>query len=425
MLIHFSVSNAFSFKERVDLNLTATSISEFESSNLADVGPYRVLLAAVIFGANASGKSNLIKAMGLMRHLVLNSSKLNSTDKLPYEPFLLSETTSGKPSLYEIGVRIDGTQYRYGFTADQNEVHTEWLYFSKIRAEKPLFLRDKDGIEVFRNFPEGKGLEERTRPNELFLAKCDTNNGSVSGRLMLWINNLNIISALPHQVNVQETVDMLPDEESRKRLFSFFKKLDLGFNAVQIREGKLESVEFPASIPQAVREFFIEDLRTKKMVNVATAHNRYAEDGSVIGQIYLDLGRQESTGTIKMFSLAARLLRVLAYGGVIVIDELDASVHPVLTLELCKLFHSSETNPKNAQLIMTTHDTNLLSKGKFRRDQIYFMEKNRVEASQLYSLVQFKEEGRSVRADRSYEKDYLNGRYGGVPIIASEELADA
>ena len=198
MLIEFSVGNFLSIKDRQTLRLDASSISEHREQ-LIDAGRYELLRSAVIYGANASGKSNVLKAMGTMRRIVESSAGRSSTAPIEVEPFRLSTETDSKPSYFEVLFLLDGIRYRYGFEADRKVIKAEWLFVARKEQEKPLFLRDEAGIELSKEFKEGRGLEEKTRNNALFLAVCDQFNGELSKQIIGWFNRFISISGLSHE----------------------------------------------------------------------------------------------------------------------------------------------------------------------------------------------------------------------------------
>ncbi|MDB5090332.1 MAG: hypothetical protein JWR09_4326 [Mucilaginibacter sp.] len=392
MLIEFTVGNHLSFKDKKTLSLEASSIKEFEE-NTFKAGSYNLLKSTVIYGANSSGKSNLIRSLTTMQKIVLDSAKMSSTDKIGGEAFLLSTETENLPSYFEVLILIDNIRYRYGFEADENMIYSEWLFKCKSKSESILFIRDQDKIEVSKNFPEGKGIEERTRENALFLSSVDQWNGDVSKKIMYWFNSkLFILSGLAHASRRLLTIKLNIDSTTQKYISNFITQFNLGFKSFKVDNKDEDSV--------------------------LTFHNKYDKYGNIIGNHWFDITTQESSGTNKIFDLAGYIFSGLIFGNIIIIDELDAKLHPLLTMAIVKLFNSPDSNPKNAQLIFATHDTNLLSYGAFRRDQIYFTEKNQYEETDLYSLVEYKDEsGIKPRNDRSFEKDYINGRYGAIPFI--------
>jgi AAA15 family ATPase/GTPase len=420
MLLEFSVANYLSFKTKTTLSLFATPIKEHVDANIFSAERYDLLKGAVIYGANASGKSNFIKAMSTMRRLVLQSFEQSSTDELDIIPFLLSTETEDQPSFFEAVFLVDNIRYRYGFEVNNNNVNAEWLFEAQKQAEKPLFIRQQEGIEVMtKSFPEGRDLEERTRENALFLAVVDQFNGKIAKKIMKWFNNFITISGLSHEGYKGVTFGMLENKETQKTLLDFYKKLDLGFDDLAISKKPFDPKELPGDMPEGLLKQLVTDLEGAFKIDIKTIHKKYDSKDKIVGKIEFDMRSQESSGTNKLFNISGPVFDVLNDGGALVVDELDASLHPLLTLAITKLFNSKEFNCNNAQLIFATHDTNLLYYGNYRRDQIYFVEKNKYGASEMYSLVEYKEEGKTIRKDRSFEKDYIEGRYGAIPFIGN------
>lgn len=390
MLLEFSVSNYLSFKQKATLSMLATSIKEHVDTNIFSTERYDLLKGAVIYGANASGKSNMVRAMSTMRRLVLQSFEQSSADDLDIIPFLLNTDTEHKPSFFETVFLIDNIRYRYGFEVDNNNIRAEWLFEALKNTEKPLFLREEEGIEVMKGFPEGKDLEERTRNNALFLAVTDQFNGKISQKIMKWFNNFISISGLSHEGYKAVTFGMLENKQTRNTLLDFYKKLDLGFEEINISKKQFDPKELPGEIPDRLIKQLITDLEGAYKIDIKTIHKKYNDKNNVVGNVEFDMRSQESSGTNKLFNISGPIFDVLNDGGLLVVDELDASLHPLLTLAVTKLFNSSEFNRNNAQLIFATHDTNLLYYGNYRRDQIYFVEKDQYGASDIYSLVEIK-----------------------------------
>ena len=393
MIINFTVGNYRSFKDKKVLSMEATAIKELNESVIEKEG-YRLLPSAVIYGANSSGKSNFLKAIGKFGEIVNYSSKMSSTDKLNITPFLLNQKSTQEPSFFEIEILIDNQTYTYGFTADNLKVYEEWLYIKegKAKKEKCLFVRTEEGIGIADEYNEGKGLEEKVRDNGLFLSTIDSFNGEID---CIWV-----ISGIDHESWSVFTNDMCnnknPELSFQQEIQDFLKSMNVGFNRFELPE----------------------DEKLAKEVKAYTIHNLYNEQEEVIGETRFSMKEHESSGTNKLFDLAALVIGQLALGGLLVIDELDSKLHPLLTQHIIKLFNNPKTNPKGAQLIFATHDTNLLNVKTFRRDQIWFTEKDHSEATDLYSLAEFREpEGNKIRKDRSFEKDYINGRYGAIPYI--------
>lgn len=421
MLLEFSVGNFLSFRDKKTLNLAATAIKEHVDTNIIRKEKHSILKGAVIYGSNSSGKTNLIRAMSTMRRLVLQSFEQSSTAELDVTPFLLQTEMEEKPSFFEVLFLLNDTRYRYGFEADNTSIKAEWLYEARKQTEKPLFIREEDGIEVMKTFAEGKDLEEKTRNNALFLAVVDQFNGKTAKSIMNWFNNFVTISGLGHERYTAITFKMLDDDNTKPLLQDFFNTVDLGFDSVKLNTKEFDVNHLPKDMPESIMKELSTKLQGKTMVDAITLHKKYNSKHKEVGTVEFDMDSQESAGTNKVFNISGPVFDVLTDGGVLIVDELDASLHPLLTLAITQLFHSVDKNPSNAQLIFATHDTNLLTYGNFRRDQIYFVEKDRYGGSDLYSLVEYKEAGASttVRKDRSFEKDYIQGRYGAIPFIGN------
>lgn len=418
MLLEFSVGNYLSFRQKKTLSLVASSISDHKETNIVISDRHTLLKGAVIYGANASGKSNFIRAMSTMKRLVMLSFNQSSTKPLNITPFLLNTETEKKPSHFEILFEILGVRYRYGFEVTDKEVVAEWLYESKKNAEKLLFIREGDGIEVSTTYKEGQNLEEKTRNNALFLSVVDQFNGVIAKRIMKWFSNFIAISGLSHEAYEMVTFAMLSKTSTASQLSTFYQKLDLGFPSLKVDKIKFDPKDIPEDTPEALVKHMIKDLEGAYRFNIKTLHPKFDKKNKAVGEVEFDMRSQESAGTNKVFNISGPIFDVLQDGGVLVIDELDSSLHPLMTLAITRLFNSEKENTKKAQLIFTTHDTNLFSYGKYRRDQIYFIEKDKYGASDLYSLVEYREEdGSKVRKDRSFESDYIQGRYGAIPYI--------
>ncbi|MEG3972343.1 ATP-binding protein [Microcoleus sp. T2B6] len=404
MLIGFSVGNYKSFKETVTLSLVASSITEedkeLDENNVFPINDKLSLLkSAAIYGANASGKSNIVAAINFMKWFVLNSSKETQvSDAIDIEAFRLSTETEKEPSFFEIVFLLEDKTFRYGFEVNAREVVSEWLFQADDSEEKMIFERDFDNY-ILDDFPEGQGISDKTRINALFLSVVAQFNGKISGKILLWFSKtLQLISGLQDTQYREETLESFENDRHRHDIIEFIKKLDLGIADIQIKK----------YISQKTAMFGIYE------VGVKTVHRKYDADGKQAAIELFDIETHESEGTNKLFALAGILLDTLRTGKILLIDELDARLHPLITRELICLFNSNETNPHNAQLIFTTHDTNLLSSKSFRKDQIWFTEKDNKGATDLYSLVEYK-----VGKDASFERDYIIGKYGAIPFIGN------
>jgi len=417
MLIQFTIGNFRSFLPPKTISLEATSVSEFKE-NLFATEKGKLNKCAAIYGANASGKSNLIQAMSAMRNLIFESFEQSSASLLNFDPFLLKNSNLKEPTFFEVVFLIEGSRYRYGFEYDEKLIRAEWLFFTEKRKEKPLFVRENDGIQVFKNFKEGNLLEEKTRTNALFLTVADQFNGQISKKIMSWFNNFNIIDGISHTNYRSVTFKMLEDKVTRQSLTEYYQQLDLGFDSIEIKKELFDAEKTMQGLPEDLVKQLVTDLEGETIVNLTTTHKMFNDEHEFINAVQeFNVRSQESAGTNKIIDLSGPIFDTLKDGGILVVDELDAKLHPLLTVSIIRLFQSESTNPNNAQLIFATHNTNILSLGRLRRDQIYFTEKDKLGVSDLYSLVEYNMKGKRVRKDNSFEKDYIRGRYGAIPFI--------
>jgi AAA15 family ATPase/GTPase len=419
MLIQFSVGNFRSFKERVTLSMVAANTNArdpmINKNNTIPVNDKLTLLTSTaIYGANASGKSNLIRAFTFMRQFVLSSARdTQAGDRIFVEPFRLSTETENEPSFFEIVFLVDGLQYRYGFEVNFNQVISEWLFSVPSTKEARLFIRQDEKIKPsYKFFKEGKELEQMTRSNALFLSVVAQFNGEISRSILNWFQRAGVVSGLADTSYRAYTIMQVMDGEYKSEIIQLIKGLDLNINDI---EGfKLDKDKFQLSpiIPDDLRSVLSKSIEGKDLISVRTKHPKLDDQGNSVGSVDFDMDQNESHGTQKAFYIAGPIIDVLRQGKVLFIDEMEARLHPLVTRELIHLFNSLDTNPKRAQLIFTTHDTNLLSNKRFRRDQIWFVEKDRKGGSHLYSLAEIK-----VRNDASFEDDYIEGRYGAIPYL--------
>jgi len=420
MIAEFTVQNHLSFRDPVTLSFLASGkISEYRDDNVISQSRLPLLKTAVIYGANASGKSNLLASMSWMRRFVINSSKEGQAgEPIVIRPFKLDVDCLESPSRFEIVFFIDGIRYRYGFEVTSTQVVREWLLKAEKVAEKELFVRMGDAIETGTGFGEGKGLEEKTRPNALFLSVVANLNGKIAGSIINWFRNVRFIHGLQDRSYGNVSVNMIQDTAERVRMLDMIRRADLGIENFEVKEEEQDRSDILKLFSEEGRRM-LNDLPSRN-VALSTVHTRY-KDGQPFDTVSMDLDDEESEGTRKFFKLIGPVLECLATGGVIVADELEAKLHPMLTRMIVRLFHSAATNPKNAQLLFATHDTNLLQHVRFRRDQIWFTEKTRQQATDLYSLAEIKLPTGAVRKDASYAKDYFRGRYGAIPYLGEFE----
>lgn len=426
MLIEFSVGNYRSFKDQVTFSMVAANLvskdKKLDENNIFTIDDELTLLkSAAIYGANASGKSNLAKALGFMRWFMINSSKeTQSTEKIGVERFKLSTESGAKPTFFEIVFLMDQKKYRYGFEATRDEVVSEWLFYVPRLRETKLFERKFDRFSVSKTY-KADGLQQKTRRNALFLSVSAQFNVEIAESILAWLTDkVKIVSGLDDRGYRGYTVSCLMGNENKDEILQLLKKLDLGFSDVKVEESEITAELLPSDLPDEIKSLILKD-GGGKVTSVQTMHRRFDEKGNSISTELFDLDDQESEGTQKVFALAGPLVDTLKEGKILIIDEFDARIHPLISRAIVELFNSNETNPNNAQLIFMTHDTNLLSNRFFRRDQIWFTEKNRYGATDLYSLAEYK-----VRNDAAFESDYIKGKYGAIPYIGNlNNLIDA
>ena len=420
MLVQFTVGNFLSFNGQRTISLKAKGIAELKE-NVSSFAPEKLLRSMVIYGANSSGKSNLIKALERMRDVVMNSVRLNDADELDYTPFLLSTETEGKPTFFEIIFWKDGSRYRYGFQYSLTQIETEWLFAGKSdKNEQVLFIRTQEGIGVDKKFKEGAGMESKTNDNRLFVSLVAQLGGNISKKILDFFSNYNAVSGIVHKAYTGFTLRMLHKQSAGfKESMELFERLQLGFQKIEVHELDINNTEINAN-NEALKQKLIKELTNKTALVLGTVHTSFNKKGQKVGSVNFDARNMESDGTNKIIDLSGPIFDTLLNGKLLVIDELDAKLHPLITMSIVELFNSSQSNPNNAQLIFATHDTNLLSVDLFRRDQIWFTEKDELEQTDLYALNDINlPDGSKVRNDSNLEKNYIRGRYGAIPFITN------
>jgi len=413
-LLQFTVGNYRSFNSERTFTFVPTAIKDEPKESIASTWKYRFSTVSAVYGANSSGKSNLTDAIAMMSYIVRHSVKLNDNEELAYDPFMLSsDNESGKPSHFEIVyLNNEGKRIRYGFENNSVRIVKEWLFIKAGSEEHVLFVREDDGIAIDEErFIEGVDREEMTNDNRLFLSLVAQVGGPISKEILSFFQlDCNVISGLDnrgysgftkHQFKIHDAIC--------DSAMEFFHKLQLGFKTIDIEEKEIDLSEIPVEYRPQKRPTRLE---------VFSSHNVYDAEGVVTGNHRFKFGDHESNGTQKIFELAGPIFDTLKCGGILVIDELDAKMHPLISQQIVRLFTSVETNPLHAQLLFTTHDTNLLSSKLLRRDQIWFTEKDRLESSDLYRLsdIVFPDKTKP-RRDGNLERNYIKGRYGAIPFI--------
>ena len=420
----FSFGNFKSFKDIQTLNLSAAKIKSkkevidrnnvIEGNNNEGVS---FLKSKAIYGANASGKSNIIKAFSSFIRIVRTSVKdekaLNYTAS-----YRLSTETENEPTFFQIIFWHKNTKYRYGFEADNENITAEWLYGKPKDRELPFFIRDNqeiieldktnysEGNKLLSLLEDGSGENEIFRNNSLFLSTLATFGfGKLSKQLIDSFASIFVIIGLDHQGMYKYAGESLDDDNKKKYILDFLKYGDIGIedvNAIEISSDNLSE-----DVDDEIRKDFANE-KKKLLISTRKKFDKNLVSNETEPFFFYD---HESDGTRKLFELSPFIYDALKDKRPIIIDEFDARFHPLLTRRILELFNSNENT--GSQLIFATHDTNLLSSDLLRRDQIEFVEKDKYGASHLYSLVQFK----GVRNTASFEKDYIQGKYGAIPFL--------
>ena len=425
MLWQFTVKNYKTFKDQATLSLIASNYDkktrEAENVYVDELFDKRLLKSAVVYGANASGKSNLLSAIDFMRNFVLRSSRGQQGESIDVDPFRLNVISEIQPSEFEIIFSSDHVLYRYGFEASQEEIVSEWLYFRPKTKEVELFYRDGGQIDFHETlFAKGKLVASQglVRNNALLLSVAAQFNEEKAIAVMNWFRNIRTISGIRDNLLQRITINRTKIQADKQKVIALMKDADLGIQDIEIEFMTEDNI--PAHYPESIRNRLIKDIKEgniERVNDILFSHRKYGRDNEFLKNVPFSLGKEESSGTQKYFNLLGPIMDVLENGQVLVVDELDAQLHPNLVCRIISLFHSADFNHKNAQLIFNSHDTNLLDSGLFRRDQIWFTDKDKYGATKLYSLADFSSD--DVRKKEAFEKNYMKGKYGAVPYLGS------
>jgi AAA15 family ATPase/GTPase len=426
MLIQFNISNYKAIKGKMSLSMVA---SNYDKSRVVDnTFPmskfgFRVLKSAVVYGANASGKSKLFEAIGFFRHFISNSSKESQANEaIDTVPFKFNTKTEKQPSSFEILFIYRNELYRYGFEISTKRIESEWLYYRPKTKEIELFYRDKQNFTVHSTFKVGKNLvkDKMIRENALLLSVGAQFNDPIAKKILKYLDSVNVISGVLEDMYEGFTIGQV-QEGNKEKILNFIKHADLGIEDIKVEVVDLDFHNLPKEMPEKLKELLISRREKKEKTevysDVITFHKKYDGNNNLTELATLSLDDDESSGTQKYFALAGPILNTLENGDTLIIDELDAKLHPILVYNIVSLFNSKLSNPKNAQLIFNTHDTNLLDSDIFRRDQIWFTEKNKFGEVELYALSDIKLNDTKVRNDENYQKNYIQGKYGAIPYI--------
>lgn len=402
MILEFSVENFLSFKDKITFSMLAESSKELPD-NYLKVNGKKILKTAAIYGANASGKSNLFKALANMIFMLLKSDNYKPEEKLPIKPFLFNEELKISASAFEIKFIVDKIRYIYGFRATEDFIFEEYLYYYPNGRKTKIFDRSEAFIYSFpkKDAKLLNDLSQKNAPNKLFISTATSwNYEKTKIPYLFLINSINFFDSIDNLKDVACRTYNKYGEQLKKVALEFLKKADFNIVDFIINETEVPK-EMLINIPESVREYH------SKVYNIMFKHK---------GSDALIAYNEESAGTRIIFTFIPYIMEAISNQKVLIIDELDKSLHPYLVELIVKMFNDKEINENNAQLIFNTHDTNLLNQNILRRDQIWFTEKDtETSSSDLYRLSDF-----SVRKEENFEKGYLLGRYGAVPLIKND-----
>lgn len=405
MLIEFSITNFLSFKEKNTFSMVASSDNTL-IDNIKEMENEKILKITALYGANASGKTNLFKILATVGSMLKHSNFLEPNLLLPITPFKLDNKTINKPSEFEIKFLVDGIRYLYGFKADRKKVYEEYLtYYPKGRPVK-IFLRKNINTYSFNSSDEKKlnDIKEKNTPNKFFIATATNWNYEKTKPAFDFLTDKLGVVMSQEQIDNYSYNMYYNDKDKKLENFalSFLEKADFNIKGYKIIEEKMTEDKL-RTVPNIIKSFIpvnapIYKVNTKHIINGT--------------EFEFDIS-EESSGTQIIFSYIPVLKDVLDNGKVLIIDEFDKSLHPFIVKYIVEIFNDTKINKKGAQLIFNTHDTNLLDLELLRRDQIWFAEKNSKDGSStIYPLDDF-----SVRKTENIEKGYLLGRYGAIPFL--------
>jgi hypothetical protein len=419
MLIEFSIKNFRSFRDLTTLSLVAESLKTGKDCLILDDFDTALLPVAGIYGPNSGGKSNIIKALAYMQWAMLNSDYLNkpSTQHIFLQPFLLNENSSKEPSFFQI-VLWDSqskTEYRYGFEISPENIVNEWLEKkSKVktkRSKKIIFLREGQEFSVLDDSIKDKveHLITNVRPTALALTVFAQFAEPVASQIIQLMSYTNFLivdgsNADPMGVALQHYNEQ---PEVAIRVLQLLKKLDLGIQDLKVVKEPFNDA-LMKGIPSELKHLFT---YPKEVLRAISTHKKYHSGKDAL--VEFDFNKQESVGTQRLFLLMMMIIPILYKGGVFILDEFGSSLHPFMCREIVALFQNPQTNPNGAQFIFCSHETYLMSNAVgLRQDQYWFTEKNSFEETTLRSLVDY-----NIRSEYEFEKNYRQGRFGGVPVI--------
>lgn len=430
MLIEFKFGNFRSFRDEAVLSMEAMGLGRLKNC-LISYNSMKLIPSVAIYGKNGGGKSNVIRAFWLAVQFIKNAQRTQHENaKIPVKPFLLNDYSKDEPTFFEFTYVLDNVKYIYGFSATKEKIFSEYLYHSPKGQKATVFTRTEQKFNFTEEKAKRKLISEAVAPNQLFFSVACTMNDADCMRAMKWFRDYVFFSRdyadIPEQL-----LEYSNDKNMLAAISGYAKAADLGIEKMEFefKDEVVKDFESEKNIPEEIRfalTAFMQNLKEnsniseiglqKSEVRATSYHNGINKNG-IKTSFTLDLS-DESDGTRKLMSIAPAIESVLNNGGIVLVDELEKELHPMLVNYIVAKFQSKTSNPNGAQLIFTTHNTELLNMELMRKDQLYFADKNRKDgASELYSIGDF-----SAKTADNIRKGYLAGKYGATPDIEIEEV---
>ena len=426
MLIEFKVSNFRSIREEQTFSLVAAN-SDKElpacviERNLPGLSGIRFLKGAAIYGANASGKSNVIESIHFLAEFVKNSAtKLQPGDPTRTEPFKLDRDSTSKPSTFEITFVAERVRYLFGLSVTTKRVIEEYLVaYPKGAPQRWYHRKFNKATNTYKwaksstAFKDDKSLQDKTRENSLFLSVGPQFNHPQLTHVFNWFkNNLHFINYKGIELDPGFTADLIEKHSHYDQIINLLRSADIGITDAKIQEKKISIDELKKIVPPPIFTIVKKKQALKPGDIVKIMELNLAHKAKDIEPIVLGFEDEESAGTQRFFALIGPWIDILDNGYTVFIDEIETSLHPILIREILKLLFCGKNNPKGAQIVFTTQNTILLDNTLMRRDQIWFTEKTPAGTTHLYPLTDYQ-----PRKDEALAKGYLAGRYGAIPFL--------
>lgn len=431
MLIEFRFKNYRSFRDDATLSMEATGLGTFKNS-LISYNSMNLLPGVAIYGKNGGGKSNVIRAFWLAVQFIKNAQRTQHENaKIPVIPFALNDYSKDEPTEFEFIYTLEGIKYWYSFSATKEKVYKEYLYHAPKGQKALVFNRENQVFNFTEDKAKRKLISETVAPNQLFFSMACTMNDAVCVNAMKWFREL-IYFSRDYSDIPKQLLDYSNDANMLQAISDYAKAADFGIESMQFEIDSKEikdDLNFPENIPEGVKTALTQfmhilsetsnnsETRLKMNEVKATSRHQGVDSNGETKLYHLELA-DESDGTRKLMSIAPAIESVLSKGGVLIVDEIEKELHPMLVDFIVAKFQSKQANPNGAQIIFTTHNTELMNMELLRKDQLYFADKDSDDGtSDLYSISEF-----GTRTTENIRKGYLLGKYGATPNIEIEEV---